>query len=469
MKIQIFIGAILLSLGSIVCAEDPVASFLEVKNCTSEEMIKEIQSDFKFSLEDSDREIQINNCDLTSIPNKFIRALAYLKKAQYNRSYKSKDEFFLNTLNSTQTPYAFLRQRVQNIRFTYLGNCQSLTTAAYVNRTIQKTFFVCLAPKLSLTAYFYAVSALHEAKHLDPDDLDHVTCTQGSGRGKPASCDEFKEKEAAYFYNAEYPALLARFGKNIHPSMKAYVRAAAMYSILNNFNEVPKISNSSMVILKDVDGNLSTFNSSKQFKTIFNIQNQKIFSQTNGTFNLYSENHRVFTGWNPYDGLTAPNGAIANDYNNNAFQNRPLIQDIYYGDYSFGMIQPEILSLSLRFNYQTKQFDKEVQIKTPFKKAQGFLNPSLCDGEKNNLYIQTEDQKVFEASLNDQKEIQFKELKNCKLVFLNIVHLNQLEVGLSANGKILEQLKGQWQVVPDLINKKFDYMSRPLSIYDFFL
>lgn len=480
MKIKFLLAVILINLGSISNLQaqfgsaniKPIVkvSKPDKSNCLDPKDISAIKDDFNFK-QDDDVTVKFDACDKENILNKVIQSLLILRDGEYEKTYSSDDDTFENSFAQI-SPYQFLKDRIKTIHFK--DKCHSDNVLAYVTNKETK-FTFCLQNNIAFnaTTIEIAETAVHEARHVDNDDVGHVDCTQGNAMSMSGACDRSHEQHGSYFYSAEYSVLIYKFGKNFHPLQKKTMRYKALNYLLNRFNIVPKLKSEAYVYAKTNDNTLSIMTADLKLKPVKNNMTEPLFSRINGELLIYNEQSKEFSGWS-YD--SGPDKVIDNNFGTFAteYNTIPAAEKFNLLDYTVESVKnnSEISAIltDRTLKYSAKSDAERIKntINLPFsEKPVRILKPKLCQGDIKNIYILTAGNMVYEGSLSDNT-MSFKTKENCKTDIINFIDFNNKILGLSTDGQILELKNNSIQPVEQFNQVKFNFLGEPFIVYDFF-
>lgn len=196
-----------------------------------------LKTELPFELRDpDDRPIEVDPCDGSKTGYALATALFFLNDLPAVQLPAS--DFNPNKI--VEEPAAFFKGRVQKI---ILDDRESSDECADGRLAFTKPYWreekkiwICPAFRNATTVTMTSV-LLHEARHLDGQEYDHVVCNEGRMRGQ-RSCDESYESGAAYGVGLEYLVKLTMNPK-LNPSVRREARRQALMEFVSRFNQLP--------------------------------------------------------------------------------------------------------------------------------------------------------------------------------------------------------------------------------------
>ncbi len=428
----------------------PFAWSAEAGTCLQESEISELKSEFTMT-----SELKWNPCDQEDVNYKLYSALLLLKHGRYEISQKSNDKIFSNDISSTNTPYSFLRKRVQKIRT--LKSCDGSSQVAFVSKnTAPDTIFVCGNYSGSLADYISV--AVHEARHLDAENTAHKPCRQGVLKGLDA-CDANIESKGAYFYDLQTKVMVGKYGKNFHPALKAYVVSSAITDLYTRFNTVPRLSGKRVTLLQERSGRLFHLDALLKLSPISENFSGRLVDNRDGSFITLNGDGESIVSMGQLHGHLGvlPEPSPMNVFITDMIASRG--RGSSFGNIGSGRV------LSFVFNMGMKDRRKG-RVDLPFS-AERFIEPNLCDGGKeSHIYLKSVDNRSFEVSFK-KSEIVISETQKCSLSLKKKIRLDERTLALSDDGKVIVQVGSEWQQVRELSQYQFVFMSEPFPVLDF--
>lgn len=432
---------------------------LKNDSCLNPQVVEDVLRDFQVT--DPSSETDVPLCDINNIKTKAIHALAMVKYGRF-RFPTNLDSIYEATFTPTKTPYQFLTKRVNKVEITNL-HCQDSTVAYVFGGGWEKKFYLC-RDRAEISASMIASAAIHESRHLDHDDEGHVLCEQGERKGLEGGCDKSLEQRGAYFYGLEYDILVSKYGVNFHPALRGLSRGYAIWTILNKFNEVPRIE-------------------SLPYSTAVTESNEVIFISPNSMS----------------DPISVKTSAPVMTVGDNTFiyrneKNKSVIYDRYLGprqaqrehifdivNYDFKDVQyvegkTTVLEAGLGeelITLQKAQYSNGLKIrsfteKLSFRDAERFVSRSQCTKPKDSaVYIATRGGLVYEASFEDNR-IAFRQTQACDLRLLDSVQVGKRKFRVHLTGELeVKKLLG-WRKIPEYQHLRFKSVTAPADFYDAF-
>lgn len=446
------------------------SNMMKEDGCIRQELVAEIMQDFEFSASSNVDLNKIYSCDTNNITNVVVRGLIFLKYGKFSLSKKSNDELFFNEFKNI-SPYDFLKKRVKEIVFTNSYDCSSSSVVAFA-KTGEELINICYNNfnnqfKNIFTAGSYAGTVLHEARHIDEDDIGHTTCIRGIEKGIAGACDQSRHQKGAYHYQADYRIYIAKYGKNFHPAIKVKSRADSILLITNKFNNLPKIDIARFIILRSaLNNSIFTLNEEKKMNNLKLKLDGTLYQRFDGSFNIFNSN--LFSNWEPYDKfIEEARGAYAKEFNNSKLQLK--FNDVIYPR---TIVNSYISAISidnyLKYTKTDSKGEIENVIPLPQNDFRKFLNPVICNGQHDRLYLLSNNHLVLEGKINEHNEIHFEKIDNCALDFLNLVQLGKSKIGLTTDGRLLEFARDQWKPLVGFESTRFNFLSDAIDLYQFF-
>ena len=406
--------------------------------------------------------------------NKVYLAIYLLKKGAYSKTIKSADQTYYNEFSNDQSVFNFFASRIKTIS---VENCKSLTIAYVLTGSKHlRKLSVCAdtLTQLKISASSLAATLVHEARHIDRDDKAHFTCTQGTEKGREGSCDQSREQKGGYHYGVEYSIKVAKFGQNFHPAIYASLRADSINKLLNRFNQVPKIDTPQYALLRHLESqSIELLDDNMQIKKTDFIIKGQIFDRHQNSALVFNdlENTRLM-GFDLYNGVQNNIGSFAESYNN--LKIKPQNIDLFYSGYLYTASGYLAEYSQLIYEFSTPKGILRGQIDlTPYGKFAQFVQPILCNQDKNSLYLKNLDQQVFKISLTNNAQSAntpvIQQIENCQLSILSSVQFkNGKSIYLSDHNQLYVDTK---LIRSHFLqsSSRYDFLSQPFSIFDFLI
>jgi len=408
-----------------------------------------------------------DQCLFENPVNKVYLAISFLKKGLFNPSSKSIDQTYYNEFPNNDSFFNYFSSRIRTIS---IENCKSLTIAYVITGSKNfKKMSICAdtITQLTISASSLAATLMHEARHIDADDISHFTCTQGTEKGRAGTCDKSREQKGGYHYGTEFSAKVAKFGRNFHPAIVASLRADTMTKLLNRFNKVPQLLAPQYILARDADSQqIQLIDAKLNIKpTSYKITGHITDRHQNSAF-VYNDNSTgKILGFDLYNGLQNNVGTYAEWYNSLSI--KPQGFDLFFGGNMYYASGALIRFSSIQYEFVTASgtvrgnFDA-----TPYGSFTRFVQPEICSTDKNSLYIQSSSQEFYKLSYLKQA-LNFSKVDSCQ---------QQLEsVSRFTNNTVLTLNKDNILTArtPDTkstdFNSKYDYLSQPFGVFDFFI
>ena len=443
-------------------------NIVEDEGCISRNLFDEINRDFYLDFNQKRLTYGKYLCESDDPVRKLILALAYLKHGKFENVVRSDDESFTNTFNYN-FHYNFVRDRLKQILFMD-NKCRTDSAVACVVPDEAPIAYIVETNIELLGPSELAGTLLHEARHMD--GFKHVTCSHGVYTNKTGTCDQTHSEKGAYYFDSEYSALIAKYGKNISPVVKEIAANEAVFTLLNHFNIMPQINYGPHVLAQTTEGKVFAFNERLDFKSIFNIPNYTIFDRGNRHYYAYDEKAKEILELDPYRKRFLPAGqSFASNYMKNNLSDRPSIKDMFYPETEkegFALILDDYISYQRLWNEQKKNF-MSLKAFRPGSSPLRFLHYSLCKGQAGDLFFQTENGKYFQITGSSPAQENVIETNNCNTRFKNIINLGKKMIGLNNEGQLMVQENNQWLPIKQAASMKFKSLSRPSNMLNFFL
>jgi hypothetical protein len=234
---------------------------LENSTCLKSRDVKALQSQFDW-VSKNPKYPKLETCNASDLSFRIANALLYLKGLRFNTS--TADISQLNALG--QDPYSFFTERVDSIVFE--GPESEVCATEQKNGVIlwgthgyatlkDRTMHICEFAG-TLSALRIAQFLVHEARHMDGEQFNHVACNHGEYAKTPRFyCDNSLEEGGAYSVGVEFNRKMAK-SNLISPALKQQVRNQAIIDLYYRFNRLP-LGISEGALLQDEAGTISFF------------------------------------------------------------------------------------------------------------------------------------------------------------------------------------------------------------------
>jgi hypothetical protein len=280
----------------------------QTPRCLNLNQVREVQADFQIEAA-PEVDSKLQPCESDPLTYRVYQAILFLKNLP--PLTVRLDRFDQGIL--TATPYEYLKERIQTIRFESdsNANCQNGTVAAYISSK-PAIMHICSGSKDG-DLLVLAATLIHEARHTQ--DYPHTSfCTHGSFSGGVfGGCDARYSDRGAYAIEAEFLIRLSRT-MALPESIRNQARNLATVTLLENINETPFHVRPGY-FLQDQSGEISFFDGSArehliqlenaddlfllrtQIPTVYNFETGEVFSYLNSnakaqTPGVYAETFR---------------------------------------------------------------------------------------------------------------------------------------------------------------------------------
>ena len=406
-------------------------------------------------------------CVFENPVNKVYLAINFLKKGLFSSSAKSTDQTYFNEFPNNDSFFNYFSSRIKTIS---IENCKSLTIAYVVTSSKNlKKMSVCAdtITQLTISASSLAATLMHEARHIDADDIAHFTCTQGTEKGREGTCDKSREQKGGYHYGAEFTAKVAKYGQNFHPAIVASLRADTMTKLLNRFNKVPQLLAPQYVLARDSKSQqINLIDTALNIKTTSYKITGNITDRHNNSALVYNDSSvDKILGFDLYNGFQNNVGTFAEWYNN--VTTKPQGFDLFYGGSIYNASGALSRYSSIQYEFVTASgvvrgnFDA-----TSFGSFKRFVQPEVCALDKNSLYLQNFSQEFYKLSYSTLG-LNFVKVDHCQEHIESIAKLeNNTVLILNENNTLIAQPQNS---SPIQFNQQYDFLSQPFGVFDFFI
>lgn len=210
--------------------------------CISKAEMQEIASHFTQFASEAKGDYCLDGSQTANL----ISALMYLRKTEFlTPMTPSSDELFSGRFGADW--YQYFIGRIDDLEV--VDSCPK-GVGAYVYLFGGKTMYIC---PMMLTSNFSALDRasimMHEARHID--GYPHVTCQRGPRAGLQGACDSRIADGGSYAVTVETYAQVAKYGKELHPAVRAYARSSSVIYADEAFDTPTRIQRETQFLAMD--------------------------------------------------------------------------------------------------------------------------------------------------------------------------------------------------------------------------
>lgn len=248
----------------------------------AERLAREFRYDFR---DPDDKPVSLEPCDSAKTSYAVAKALIFLKDLP--ASHVPKSQFNPNKIEGE--PYDFLASRVRKVivddRQTSDECADGRLAFTHSFWREQKKIWIC--PAFRKAGDLQATSVLlHEARHLDGQEFNHVACHEGRMKNQ-MSCDQDYESGSAYAIGLEYLVKLT-MNPGLDPAVRSEARRLAVLEFVSRFNDLPLDLERGALVQNEKTGMVYFYNGQGFEDAGFSAPLDTVFSSLGGLANLYS-------------------------------------------------------------------------------------------------------------------------------------------------------------------------------------